>query len=62
MMMIQDSKTSFCCSKFPCIRESASLKVIDNLGQHSQKGSPPWPRDYRILKNGFARWSYFLMS
>jgi hypothetical protein len=37
---MQHSKTQFCCSKFPWIRETISPKITDNLGMRSQKGSP----------------------
>jgi hypothetical protein len=38
-MMMQDSKTPFCCSKFPWTHERISPK-IDNLGTCSQKDLP----------------------
>jgi hypothetical protein len=39
-MMMKDSKTPFCFSKFPWARERISPKIIENLGTRSQKGSP----------------------
>jgi hypothetical protein len=39
-MMMKDSKTPFCCSKFPWARERISPKIIENLLKRSQKGSP----------------------
>jgi hypothetical protein len=38
--MVKDSKTPFCCSKFPWARERISPKIVENLGKRSQKGSP----------------------
>jgi hypothetical protein len=32
---MQDSKTPFCCSKFPRASERISPKIIDNLGARS---------------------------
>jgi hypothetical protein len=43
-MMMKDSKTEFCCSKFPWAREGISPKIIENLGMRSQKGSPALPQ------------------
>jgi hypothetical protein len=40
IIMMQNSKIPFCCSKFPEPHERISLKIIDNLGTHSQKGLP----------------------
>jgi hypothetical protein len=40
------------CSKFPWTREIISLKIIDNLATHSQKGRQSWSRifgNFRIL-------------
>jgi hypothetical protein len=47
-MMMQDSKASFCSSKFPWAREIFSPKIIDNLVTHSQKGSPAL--DYTVAE------------
>jgi hypothetical protein len=47
-----DSKTLFCSSKFPWVRERISSKCIDNLGTCSQKtGSPPFLRYCPVDKN-----------
>jgi hypothetical protein len=40
LMMVQDSKIPFFCSKFPWARERISLKNINNLCMLSQKGLP----------------------
>lgn len=39
-MMMKDSKTQYCCSKFPWADERTSSKIIDNLGTRSHNGSP----------------------
>jgi hypothetical protein len=41
-MIIQDSKTPFCCSKIPWASKKISPKIIDSLGTRFQKGSQPW--------------------
>jgi hypothetical protein len=39
MMMMQDFRAPFCCSKFPWARGRISPKIINNLGKRVQKGS-----------------------
>jgi hypothetical protein len=39
-IIMEDTITSFCSSKFPCVRERLSLKFIDNLDKRPQKFSP----------------------
>jgi hypothetical protein len=38
-MIMEDSKTPSCCSKFPWALQKVLLKIIDNLGTRSQKGN-----------------------
>jgi len=42
---MDDTMTSFCSSKFPCVRDRISLKFIGNFGTRPQKHSPAlyWP-------------------
>jgi len=35
---MEGSRTLFCSSKLPWVCESISLKFVDNLGSHPQKG------------------------
>jgi hypothetical protein len=44
IIIVEDSKTLFCCSKFPWARQIISWKCVGNLGTRPLKGSPalPW--------------------
>jgi hypothetical protein len=44
IIIVEDFKTLFCCSKFPWTCEIISWNSIGNLGTRPQKGSPvpPW--------------------
>jgi hypothetical protein len=51
---MQDSKTPFCCSKFPWARERISPKNTENLGTYSQRGLQALP--YAVQhSNGWER-------
>jgi hypothetical protein len=47
IIIMEDSKTLFWSSKFPQAHERISLKFIDNMGTHFQKGLPALP--YTLL-------------
>jgi len=40
IIIVEDSKTLFCPSKFPWARGRIYSKFVDNLGTRPQKGSP----------------------
>jgi hypothetical protein len=52
VMMMQDSKTQFCCSKFPWSYKRIFAKITDNLSTRSQKGSPALPYSIQTTSSG----------
>ena len=47
---MEDSKALFCSSKFPWASKRISLKSVDNLGTHPQKGSPALLQTLALLR------------
>ena len=47
---MEDSRTLFCSSKFPCARERTSSKFIYNLGMRLQNDSPSMSYEHGFFR------------